>query len=174
MCALPVLTPGRGSRVAPRHANQYSGEFSVRERGTYLVTAQKSRDGQVESTAYESLVLSYPTEFAEFETNRQLLNELASRTNGIFEPSPEQIAQHRGPAIEHLKPLSSALLRVSLILFVSGDDPAPSQHCERLSCGPQGTIGVASAGRRTDILANPFALEAKEGNPDGRNSNDIQ
>ena len=97
---------------------QYSGEFPVRERGSYLLTVQKKRDGQVESVAYQSLVLSYPTEFAEFETNRQLLNELASRTNGIFEPSPKQIAQHRGTAIEHLKPLSFTLLIVSLILFV--------------------------------------------------------
>ena len=102
-------------RVTP---TQYSGTFPVRERGSYLLTVQKSRDGQVEGTAYESLVLSYPTEFAEFETNHQLLNELASRTNGIFEPSPKQIAQHRGAAIEHLKPLSFTLLMVSLILFV--------------------------------------------------------
>ena len=103
------------SRITP---TQYSGEFPVRERGSYLLTVQKNRDGQVESTAHETLVLSYPTEFAEFETNRRLLNELASRTNGIFEPSPKQIAQHRGTAIEHLKPLSFTLLIVSLILFV--------------------------------------------------------
>ena len=102
-------------RVTP---TQYSGEFPVRERGSHLLTVQKSRDGQVESIAHESLVLSYPTEFAEFETNRRLLNELASRTNGIFEPSPKQIAQHRGTAIEYLKPLSFTLLIVSLILFV--------------------------------------------------------
>ena len=102
-------------RVTP---TQYSGEFPVRERGSYLVTVQKNRDGQVVSTAYENLVLSYPTEFAEFETNRRLLNELASRTNGIFEPSPKQTAQHRGTAIEHLKPLSFTLLIVGLILFV--------------------------------------------------------
>ena len=102
-------------RVTP---TQYSGTFPVRERGSYLVTAQKKRDGQVEGTDYESVVLSYPTEFAEFETNRQLLNELASQTNGFFEPSPKQIAQHHGTAIEHLKPLSFTLLRISLILFV--------------------------------------------------------
>ena len=102
-------------RVTP---TQYSGTFPVRERGSYLITVQKNRDGQVESTDYENLVLSYPTEFAEFETNHQLLNELASRTNGIFEPSPRQIAQHRGMAIEYLKPLSFTLLMVSLILFV--------------------------------------------------------
>jgi uncharacterized protein YegL len=102
-------------RVTP---TRYSGEFPVRERGSYLVTAQKKRDGQVESTDYESLVLSYPAEFAEFETNRQLLNELASQTNGIFEPSPKQIVQRRGTPIEHLKPLSFTLLVVSLILFV--------------------------------------------------------
>ena len=102
-------------RVTP---TQYSGEFLVRERGSYLVTAQKNRDGQVESTAHERFVLSYPAEFAEFETNRQLLNELASRTNGIFEPSAKQIAQHSGTMIEHLKPLTSALLIASLTLFV--------------------------------------------------------
>ena len=102
-------------RVTP---TQYSGTLPVRERGSYLVTVQKKRDGQVENTAYASIVLSYPTEFAEFETNRRLLNELASRTNGIFEPSPKQIGQHRGTAIEQLKPLSFALLIVSLVLFV--------------------------------------------------------
>ena len=102
-------------RVTP---TQYSGTFPVRERGSYLVTVQKKRDGQVESTDYESVVLAYPAEFAKFETNHRLLDELASRTNGIFEPSPKQIAQHRGTAIEHLKPLSFTLLMVSLILFV--------------------------------------------------------
>ena len=102
-------------RVTP---TQYSGTFPVQERGSYLLTVQKNRDGQVESTAYKNLVLSYPTEFAEFETNRRLLNELASQTNGIFEPLPKQIAQHRGRAIAYLKPLSFTLLIVSLILFV--------------------------------------------------------
>ena len=103
------------SRVTP---TQYSGTFPVRARGSYLLTVQKNRDGRVETTAYESLVLSYPTEFAEFEANERLLNELASQTNGIFEPSPKQIAQHSGTAIEHLKPLSFTLLMISLILFV--------------------------------------------------------
>ena len=116
-----IAQPSTGGEVVELHRvapTQYSGEFSVRERGSYLLTVQKKQDEQVESTSYESLVLSYPPEFAEFETNRQLLNELASRTNGIFEPSPKQITQHRGTAIEHLKPLSSVLLIISLILFV--------------------------------------------------------
>ena len=116
-----IARPNGGGEVVELHRvtpTQYLGEFPVRERGSYLLTVQKNRDGQVESTAYRSLVLSYPTEFAEFETNRRLLNELASRTNGIFEPSPKQIAHHRGKAIEHLKPLSFTLLIVSLILFV--------------------------------------------------------
>ena len=102
-------------RITP---TQYSGDFPIGESGPYLLTVQKSRAGQTESIAYKSLVLSYPAEFAEFETNRQLLNELASQTDGIFEPSPKQIAQHAGKVVEHLKPLSSALLIVSLILFV--------------------------------------------------------
>jgi len=63
-------------------------------------------------------VVSYPAEFAEFTVNRGLLNELASRTNGIYEPSPEQIAHHSGKAIERLKPLSGILLAVSVFLFV--------------------------------------------------------
>ena len=116
-----LARPNAGGEVVELHRitpTQYSGAFPVRERGSYLVTAQKNRDGQVESTNYESLVLSYPAEFAEFETNLQLLNELANQTNGIFEPSPKQIAQHEGQVIEHLKPLSFALLIVSLILFV--------------------------------------------------------
>ncbi len=114
----PPNTEGQAVELRRVTPLQYSGKFLVRERGSYLLTVQKNRDREVESTAYESLVLSYPPEFAEFETNRQLLNELASRTNGIFEPSPKQIAQHRGTAIEHLKPLSFTLLIVSLILFV--------------------------------------------------------
>ena len=116
-----IARPNGGGEIVELHRvtpTQYSGIFPMRERGSYLVTVQKKRDGQVESTDYESVVVSYPTEFAEFETNRQLLNELASQTNGIFEPSPKQIAQHRGAAIEHLKPLSSTLLVASLILFV--------------------------------------------------------
>ena len=116
-----IALPNAGGEGAELHRvtpTRYSAEFPMRERGSYLLTVQKNRDGQVESTAYESLVLSYPPEFAEFETNRQLLNALASRTNGIFEPSPKQITQHRGTAIEHLKPLSFVLLIISSVLFV--------------------------------------------------------
>ena len=102
-------------RVTP---TRYEGAFSIRERGAYLVTAQKKRGGKIEGSRSASLVLSYPAEFAEFEVNRQLLNELASRTNGIYSPSPEQIAHHAGEAIEHLKSLSGLLLMVSVFLFV--------------------------------------------------------
>ena len=158
-------------RITP---TQYVGEFSVRERGSYLVTAQKNRDGQVEGTAYRSLVVSYPTEFAEFETNRRLLNELANRTNGIFEPSPKQIAQHSGIAIEHLKPLWSNLLRMSVILFVLEMVLSPSEYCEWLSCRTQSAIEFVSSWRGAPVLTNSFALEAKKGNPDGGNSSNIR
>lgn len=116
-----ITRPNTESEAVELHhvtPTQYSGEFAVRERGSYLVTVRKNRDGQVENTAYKNLAVAYPTEFAEFQTNRQLLTELARQTNGIFEPSPKQIAQHRGKAIEYLKPLWPGLLVMSIILFV--------------------------------------------------------
>ena len=101
-------------RITP---TRYLGEFPVREHGVYLVTAQKRRGGKIESSARESLLVSYPAEFAEFESDRRLLTEIANQTNGMFEPSPKQIAYSSGKGLEYLKPLSFALLTASVLLF---------------------------------------------------------
>ena len=97
---------------------QFRGEFSTGETGVYLVTAQMKRDGRVDGSRQVSFALSYPAEYGEFEINHQLLSTLASRTNGIYEPTPKQIAKHTGGAVETPKSLSHTLLIAGILIFV--------------------------------------------------------
>ncbi|MDE0185137.1 MAG: VWA domain-containing protein [Candidatus Poribacteria bacterium] len=102
-------------RVTP---TRYEGGFPIRELGAYHVTVQEKLNGALKSSRRANLIVSYPGEFAEFKTNRQLLAEISRRTDGIFDPSPDQILERSGKGIEHLKPLSGLLLAASFVLFV--------------------------------------------------------
>lgn len=102
-------------RVSP---TRYEGSFTIRELGAYHVTVQERLNGALKSSRRANLIVSYPAEFAEFKTNRQLLAEISGRTDGIFDPSPDQILERSDKGIEHLKPLSGVLLAASVVLFV--------------------------------------------------------
>jgi Mg-chelatase subunit ChlD len=101
-------------RVAP---TRYTGEFQVQAPGVYFVVAQQKRNDAIEASVNRQLVVSYPQELAEFEMNAQLLNEIANRTNGVFNPSPEQVSSRSGKGVEQFKPLVFALLIASVVLF---------------------------------------------------------
>ena len=102
-------------RVTP---TRYEGSFPIRELGAYHLTVQEKQNGEIKGLRHASLVVSYPAEYAEFKTNRQLLAEISERTDGIYDPSPDQIAERSGKGIEHLKPLSGVMLGASVLLFV--------------------------------------------------------
>ena len=102
-------------RVTP---TRYEGSFPIRELGAYHLTVQEKQNGEIKGSRHASLVVSYPAEYAEFKTNRQLLAEISERTDGIYDPSPDQIAERSGKGIEHLKPLSGVMLGASVLLFV--------------------------------------------------------
>ena len=102
-------------RVSP---TRYQGSFPIPEIGAYHVTVQEKLNGVLKSSRRANLIVSYPAELAEFKTNRQLLAELSKRTDGIYDPSPDQILERSGKGIEHLKPLSGVLLAASVVLFV--------------------------------------------------------
>ena len=116
-----VAPPTGAGEVVEMHREtptRFSGEFSIGKTGVYLVTAQMKRDGLVIGSRHASFALSYPTEYAEFETNYQLLGAIASRTNGINAPTPKQIAKHTGDAVETSKSLSHVLLIAGILIFV--------------------------------------------------------
>ena len=116
-----VARPGGGGesidlqRVTP---TRYEGSFPIRELGAYHLTVGEKRNGEIKNSRHASLVVSYPAEYAEFKSNRQLLAEISKRTDGIYEPSSDQIAERSGKGIEHLKPLSGVMLGASVLLFV--------------------------------------------------------
>ncbi len=116
-----VAPPEGAGRIVDMHREtptRFSGEFSIGTPGVYLITAQMKRDGLVNGSRQASFAVSYPTEYGEFETNHQLLGAIASRTNGIYEPTAKQIAKHTGSAVETSKSLSHILLLAGILIFV--------------------------------------------------------
>jgi len=98
-----------------RTLRRYNGAFQVQDSGSYIVTAQRESDGLKRTKA---LILPYPSEYAEFEVNTDLLETLASETAGTYEPTPTEIAAPAGVPIERQVPLAQALLVIAAIFFV--------------------------------------------------------
>ena len=116
-------TEGKAIEIEQVMPTRYEGDFPISEHGAYLVTAQRKTEGQNQNNGdiigsqTASLVVSYPAEFATFETNHRLLKDIARRTNGIYDPSPRQIVKHTGNAVERQQLLSHLLLAATIFLF---------------------------------------------------------
>lgn len=111
--------------AGPHHKNQivemkqvnskrYQGEFQMTDVGSYIVTAKQDGD---DNKITESITMSYPVEYANFETNTSLLKILSEETGGIFEPTISQITAFSGIPIETKKPFYIGLMIIAVILF---------------------------------------------------------
>ena len=94
---------------------RHNGTFQVHDSGSYIVTAQRESDG---SKRTKALVLPYPSEYAEFAVNTDLLKTLASETGGTYEPTLTEIASPAGTPIEKQVSLTYALLIAAALFFV--------------------------------------------------------
>lgn len=103
-------------KMEQESSTRYIGNFQMTDSGTYIVTAEHSDD---QSRLTETISLSYPSEYADFEVNQALLKHLAEYTDGIYEPTITQISEPAaGVPIEQRVPLSSMLLIIAVVLFV--------------------------------------------------------
>lgn len=96
-------------------STRYVGAFQKNGSGSYIVTAKHKEDASIQT---ETISLSYPAEYADFEVNQALLKQLAQDTDGIYEPTATQIAVPAGDAIEKRVSLSTTLLIIAVVLFV--------------------------------------------------------
>ena len=94
---------------------RYTGNFEMTDSGSYIVTAKRDDD---QSRQTETISLSYPAEYADFDVNQALLKQLTEDTDGIYEPTATQIATPAGVPIEQRVSLSSMLLIIAVVLFV--------------------------------------------------------
>ena len=94
---------------------RHNGTFQIHDSGSYIVTAQREGNG---SKRTKALILPYPSEYAKFEVNTDLLKTLASETDGTYEPTPTQIASPAGTPVEKQVSLAHALLIAAALFFV--------------------------------------------------------
>ncbi|MDE0089073.1 MAG: VWA domain-containing protein [Candidatus Poribacteria bacterium] len=94
---------------------RYIGTFQMNDSGSYIVTAKRETD---DSKLTETVTLSYPAEYADFDVDHTMLKRLAEDTGGIYEPTATQIAASAGVPIEKRVSLSQTLLVVAVALFV--------------------------------------------------------
>ncbi|RKU31611.1 hypothetical protein C6497_01410 [Candidatus Poribacteria bacterium] len=92
----------------------FQGEFQMTDVGSYIVTGKK--EGH-EDIIRESITMSYPVEYADFETNTSLLKLLSKETGGIFKPTNSQITTPSGVPIETVKPFYIGLMIIAVIMF---------------------------------------------------------
>lgn len=102
-------------KMEQESSTRYTGNFQMTDSGSYIVTAIHNDD---QSRQTETISLSYPAEYTDFDVNQALLMQLAEDTGGIYEPTATQIAAPAGDAIEQRVSLSSMLLIIAVGLFV--------------------------------------------------------
>jgi len=99
-------------QTAPGH---YVANFALPERGTlsFAVSSPQVQDGDYRF----SYTRSYPAEFLSSTTNEALLKQIATTTDGVFDPRPEQIfAPPAQPFIRRVD-IAPWLLMAALTLF---------------------------------------------------------
>ena len=96
-------------------ATRYLGTFLMNDSGSYIVTAKREGDAGKRT---ETLSLSYPAEYADFDVNHLLLKQLSEGTEGIYAPTTAQIAAPAGVPIEKSVSLAWGLLVAAVLLFV--------------------------------------------------------
>ncbi len=94
---------------------RYLGTFLMNDNGSYIVTAKREGDAGKRT---ETLSLSYPAEYANFDVNRGLLKQLSERTDGVYAPTTAQIVAPAGVPIEKSVSLAGGLLIAAILLFV--------------------------------------------------------
>ena len=112
-----VAAPNGASQsveIQQESATRYVGIFQISDSGAYIVTAKQEGS---ESKRTETLSLSYPAEYANFDVNRDLLTSLAEQTGGTYGPTATQIAQPAGVPVEKQKSLFQTLLIIAVVLF---------------------------------------------------------
>ena len=118
--AYAVRVAGPNGTSAPIEMQQvtltrHNGTFQIHDSGAYIVTAQREGDGTKRTKA---LILPYPSEYAEFEVNTDLLKTLAAETGSTYESTSTQIASPAGTPIEKQVSLAHALLIAAALFFV--------------------------------------------------------
>lgn len=108
---------GKSQSVEMQHEStgRYVGTFQMNNSGSYIVTAKRETD---DSKLTETVTLSYPAEYANFDVNSVMLKKLAEETGGIHKPTASQIATPAGALIEKRISLSHTLLIIAVVLFV--------------------------------------------------------
>ena len=101
--------------ITQESSTRYTGNFQMTDSGSYVITAKHSDD---QSRQTETISLSYPAEYANFDVNQALLKQISEDTGGIYEPTATQISAPAGVPIEQRVSLSSILLIIAVVLFV--------------------------------------------------------
>jgi uncharacterized membrane protein len=96
-------------------STRYAGVFQMNDSGSYIVTAKRETD---DSKLMETVTLSYPAEYVNFDVDHAMLKKLAEDTGGIYEPILSQIAAPAGTPFEKRASLSQTLLIIAVVLFV--------------------------------------------------------
>lgn len=115
-----LIKPDLGSEILPLNQSgpgRYEAEFNAEQMGTYLLRVSEMREGKVLNSQNSGAVVSYSPEYRSLESNHALLADLASATDGKFNPEIEAITAHEKTKIWRLQDIWRWLVIVSIPLF---------------------------------------------------------
>jgi uncharacterized membrane protein len=112
-----VMAPDRSSSDVPLSQTApgtYSAKLPLTQKGPYLFRVVDGEEGAARSLEY-----SYPDEYHFYPTNQELLRKVSHATNGVFQPTADQVFDTQGESITRPTDLWPYLAGMALLLFLA-------------------------------------------------------
>jgi Ca-activated chloride channel family protein len=97
---------------------RYEARFPLEQYGSFVLTAEHTREGATVAESSAQLVNPYPREYATLEPDVELLARAAELTGGSVRPSVSRLFDAGRERIRHHEELWPKLLFAALLLFV--------------------------------------------------------
>ncbi|MGE5678816.1 MAG: VWA domain-containing protein, partial [Pseudomonadota bacterium] len=101
----------------PNAPGKYSGNFDIKETGSYIIKAMQQKDGETINAASTGLAVQYSPEYR-LQPEAGYLDRLVREAGGTYIKTPEEVYKGKLKDIYGSTDLTPALLLAALLLFM--------------------------------------------------------
>lgn len=115
-----IITPSMKNKkvkLYPKEINKFSGEFTVDEKGVYIVKVKDIKNGQIVNSSMGGMSIDYSPEYR-IDEKKSSLEELVKEAEGRYIKSPKEVFQGKLDDIYTKRELSNFFIALAIILFV--------------------------------------------------------
>jgi len=108
---------GQDVRLVQTGPGRYEAEFDARAQGPYLVRVFEDKEGSAVNPATTGAVVPYPPEYRDLTANELLLNQIASRSGGRYNPPITELFTREQQEVRTYRDLWFWFMMIAICLF---------------------------------------------------------